>query len=520
MPIRPAPANFPAPSPDWLDTHAWTIMGYVAAEGHESIQVKPPSPRPWATAVARWLALAPVEEVVGSPDDPRFADRLATLGQWVHRRDTSADPEAQLPSLYQSWQNRPWTPQGQALDPDQATTLTRRIPGRLWLPLFQAGVSLDARVPTATGTQPLWAYLAPDFRTVWPTELPEAMNPCQWARTHHPEAWAAVRFGHMWHNLAQAHASVDTVRAALADADDQPAGLRHQWIHAPTRQGTPALWEAIYRAPRLVQYLHKEEAAHRKNDPALWPRSAWTARNAQGEDLWFAALRSSHVRGGALITTVIQKLKTRVVPHPDAAGRGWLVAHPEILANLLTPRTEKGLDQFHLRRVLRDMVAQAPELAFAGTVEQHTQLADTIWSAEPIRFGGTLIELAQWAAQVPSDWSGMTEPLRGLFIEALGYAASHPNSASSDGLSSRTHTLWTRSQQEAIGAHLDRFLTQGPWRVPTRMPDQTAPGALEAFTLQPEEGEWAVRRQAVMRQQHLAAVNVTPPSTARRRFRA
>ena len=289
------------------------------------------------------------------------------------------------------------------------------------------------------------------------------------------------------------------------------------WARVPVEEGLPFWWAAVRQVPQWISKLHAAE--RQESTPEGLRRkanaSAWQVKNAMGEDLWFAALNAQNTYIHPLLAKNMGHLKIHCRPQLDQKGRGWLVAHPELLRKITVENT------FPLRRNLRKWIAEFPEFAFAGSEDQHRDLAAQIWTnwKEEQWYGRALVELAQWTACVSPQNALITEPLRGLFIETMGYALN----CDINGMSNLRYVLWRQSDKDKVVRALEEWLKAGPWEepaslVPLQLDNPSAQGVL--FKGLTDNPDWAQRRQSVFRHIRLEHMSQATPISSCRRYRS
>lgn len=532
---NPLPETFAPPGVDWLDQHALEIRECLRREhewhAQELKEKRSPISFPWAEAIAQWLAQAPIVTIVGAPDDASRSRRLATLLLYFVHGGLPVDGH---PSPETSWKTRPWVIEGEA----PAPAYRSRTHGyeNDWERLLFAGVSMEVEVPTEEGGRPLWSVLLERYPR-WPV-MPEAfaaINPPRWVSEQHPEAWLKSQKDQLCMAVGgypgcAGFSTAKTLWDAIHVIEDRVVACGYQgpplWCGVEMPDGTPLVWQMVHRFPMLISTMHAQEvAAKKKGEFPPFPSLVWDTVNSQGKDLWFAALSSRCTNEEGFIVKGVSHLITRRKPQPDAEGRGWLVSDSDLLKPMTSYRSSYG--HYPLRRKLRDILARHPEWAFAGSEVQHATFAETVWNAwtNDQLHRKSAIELAQWGALLKVGHPTLTEPLRGLLIETMGYALCQ----NYDGASNMNNHMWTKHEQARLEPALEQLLSKGAWRVPQYTVPQLADhptGILErcendnqANTMGIRAKNWRARRHALMRQDALSNSVMAAPSTLRRRMR-
>jgi hypothetical protein len=239
-------------------------------------------------------------------------------------------------------------------------------------------------------------------------------------------------------------------------------------------EGEPALHTALRRCPALLRQLRAQKAL-----AVDLPKATWQAKNAAGEDVWFALLRSQTVENSAVWgSSHVTVLRRHVKPAPNARGQGWLVADPNIAGNFARHRRDSAPSKLMLTDRLAKEIALQPELAWGGSPQDHAALARQLWFAtdpEPQADQGFGLGsrdahrvLAHWAQVVPIDSPVVSPELRGLFVAVMTTTLAYiPHEGPS------RHRDWDKRKEIAsLESSLDAILSSGlPYVFPGPLPE-------------------------------------------------
>lgn len=123
---------------------------------------------------------------------------------------------------------------------------------------------------------------------------------------------------------------------------------RPDWASLISSDGTPAVWAAVQNNTEILEQLPVKQVN-------------WSARNAQGQDLWFAFVSSRTKK-----VSVIQRLSSHCLPSLTPEGDGWLCEYPSLVSsNSSVPLL---------------LLKSHAVLCWTGTSEKQDRLADRLFS--------------------------------------------------------------------------------------------------------------------------------------------